>query len=280
MAVLGLVIVGTAGAFAYRAMFGSVAFPSLPPIIKASIGPNKIMPNDSAAQADNAAQSSAGNQSGADKLVSREEQPVNMEPPKAGPRVVATIPIGAAPMPLSSTAAASAPASPDVAAPSFGTASASALDAASAEPAPAPMPTATSPAASTAAPALPASEPKKVRTVLIHTDQAAGAQPAAPTPRNARSATASRNQGERLSWGLSGRCKRTAIDHAGGGGRGGCSSIGGSGAGGSSAGRFGTFAFARSGRRARCGGERRARRSGPGKRALHWRLCRAGELAA
>ena len=46
MAVLGLVIVGTAGAFAYRAMFGTVAFPSLPPIIKASIGPNKIVPNN------------------------------------------------------------------------------------------------------------------------------------------------------------------------------------------------------------------------------------------
>ena len=109
MAVLGLVVVGTAGAFAYRAMFGSAAFPSLPPIIKASLGPNKIVPNNSAAQADNAAQSSAATPATPDKLVSREEQPVNMEPPKLGSRVVATIPIGAAPMPPSSTAAAPAP---------------------------------------------------------------------------------------------------------------------------------------------------------------------------
>ncbi len=187
MAVLGLVVVGTAGAFAYRAMFGSAAFPSLPPIIKASLGPNKIVPNNSAAQADNAAQSSAATPATPDKLVSREEQPVNMEPPKLGSRVVATIPIGAAPMPPSSTAAAPAPA-----APSFGTASASALDTASA--APAPMPTAAAlPPASAEAQAPPPSEPKKVHTVLIHADQsgAVGAEPAAPAPRGARTAASS-----------------------------------------------------------------------------------------
>ncbi len=43
-AVLGLAVLGTAGAFAYRAMFGSSMLPSLPPIIKADDGPNKIMP--------------------------------------------------------------------------------------------------------------------------------------------------------------------------------------------------------------------------------------------
>ena len=96
MAVLGLVIVGTAGAFAYRAMFGTVAFPSLPPIIKASIAPNKIVPSNGDAQADyNRATQAAATQAAADKLVSREEQPVSMEPPKVGSRVVATIPISA-----------------------------------------------------------------------------------------------------------------------------------------------------------------------------------------
>src|SRR5207245_11072863 len=42
MAVFGLVVVGSAGAFGYRAMFGGSVLPTLPPIIKASSGPNKI----------------------------------------------------------------------------------------------------------------------------------------------------------------------------------------------------------------------------------------------
>ena len=193
MAVLGLVVVGTAGAFAYRAMFGSAAFPNLPPIIKASLGPNKIVPSNSAAQADNSVKSSAATPAAPDKLVSREEQPVNMEPPKVGSRVVATIPIGAAPMPPSSTAAAPASATPEPAAPSFGTASASALNTASAAPAPMPT-TAAAPLPGPAeAPAPPPSEPKKVHTVLIHADQsgAEGAQPVAPAPRGARTGPSS-----------------------------------------------------------------------------------------
>ena len=52
MAVLGLAVVGTAGAFAYRAMFGGSVLPTLPPIIKASNGPNKIVPNNGDAQAE------------------------------------------------------------------------------------------------------------------------------------------------------------------------------------------------------------------------------------
>ena len=44
MAVLALTVVGTAGAFGYRAMFGGSVLPTLPPIIKAGNGPNKIVP--------------------------------------------------------------------------------------------------------------------------------------------------------------------------------------------------------------------------------------------
>jgi hypothetical protein len=183
MAVLGLVIVGTAGAFAYRAMFGSVAFPSLPPIIKASIAPNKIVPNSGDAQAEYA-KAAAATQAAADKLVSREEQPVSMEPPKVGSRVVATIPIGSGstPPPL---AAAPAPAAAETSTAAFNTASVATPDAAPAAPPP------TTASASPPAP----SEPKKVRTVVIHSDQsaAAGAQAtapaAAPSPRGARPAT-------------------------------------------------------------------------------------------
>ena len=42
MAVFGLAVVGTAGAFGYRATFGSSILPTLPPIVKASNEPSKI----------------------------------------------------------------------------------------------------------------------------------------------------------------------------------------------------------------------------------------------
>ena len=110
MAVLGLVIVGAAGAFAYRNMFGGAVFAGLPPIIKASITPNKILPKNGDAQADNSAQTGTSAQANSDKLVSHEEQPVNMEPPKVGSRVVATIPISGGQMAPPLVAAAPAPA--------------------------------------------------------------------------------------------------------------------------------------------------------------------------
>ena len=47
IAVLGFAVLGTAGAFGYRAMFGDSALPTLPPIIKAGDGPNKIVPANS-----------------------------------------------------------------------------------------------------------------------------------------------------------------------------------------------------------------------------------------
>jgi SPOR domain len=193
MAVLGLVIVGTAGAFAYRNMFGSAVFAGLPPIIKASIAPNKILPNNGDAQADNSTQSGTSAQANSDKLVSREEQPVNMEPPKISSRVVATIPIGAGQTPLPSVAAAPAPAAPEASAPPYSTASTSTASVPQpdgSQSAPSPIPT------TAAGPPAAPSEPKKVRTVLIHADQsgATAAQPAvpalAPAPRSARSAAA------------------------------------------------------------------------------------------
>lgn len=198
MAVLGLVIVGTAGAFAYRTMFGSAVFASLPPIIKANIAPNKIVPNNADSQADKLAQAGAPSQASSEKLVSREEQPVNMEPPKTASRVVATIPIGSAQMsPPPVVTAAPAPTTPNASAAAFSNVSTTATLAPppdSTPPAPPPMPT---PAAASA-PAPATAEPKKVRTVLIHADQSgataalpAPAPPAAaPAPRSTRSAAA------------------------------------------------------------------------------------------
>ena len=178
MAVLGLAVVGTAGAFGYRAMFGSSVLPTLPPIIKASNGPNKIMPSYGDAQANN--QAGAASTGSTENLVSHEEQPVKMEPPKA-PHVVSTIPI--------SPGQSAAPAAP----------------AAVAGLGPPPASTAAAPPPAAPAPASISSEPKKIHTVTIRADQPnslgsaplqpgstarSAARPAAPAPKPSTTASA------------------------------------------------------------------------------------------
>ena len=210
-AVLGLAVLGTAGAFAYRAMFGSSMLPSLPPIIKADGGPNKIVPNKPKSNASD--QADAGAASG-EKLVPREEQPVNVPAPaNPAPRAVATVPIfsdpnsGQAGVPSSAQGAALA---------SVG--AAFPQPAASAPPPPvqartapaSPPPSIWPPAASTApaptggtasAPGALSSAPRKIHTVIIRTDQMgsatadASAAPeaaplTAPTPAPLRTAPA------------------------------------------------------------------------------------------
>src|SRR5579863_1282105 len=193
-AVLGLAVVGTAGAFAYRAMFGSSMLPSLPPIIKAEDGPNKILPSKPKANASDQADASANS---GEKLVSREEQPVDMPAPvNPAPRVVSTIPI----FPDPNSGQAGVPSSAQGGALAGGAAFPT-------PPAPAPPPqphaVPTSPAASIwppasatasgpaagAAPAAPAAlstGPRKVHTVVIRSDQmgtaTADALPAAVPP--------------------------------------------------------------------------------------------------
>src|SRR5579862_6825884 len=98
LAMLGLVLIGAGGAFAYRTMFGgAILAPSVPPVIKANDAPNKIVPNRSDNQA--AASNPAGTATSGspDKLLSREEQPVAIQPANAPPRVVSTIPVLPAP---------------------------------------------------------------------------------------------------------------------------------------------------------------------------------------
>jgi SPOR domain len=97
-AVLGLAVLGTAGAFAYRAMFGGSMLPSLPPIIKADDGPIRVMPSTANSQLGGSGLANANNAGSGDRLVPREETPMNMAPaanaaPSGAPRVVATIPI-------------------------------------------------------------------------------------------------------------------------------------------------------------------------------------------
>lgn len=185
MAVFGLVVVGSAGAFGYRAMFGGSVLPTLPPIIKATNGPNKIA-LDPQGGAGNAAQAVATTGS-TENLVSREEQPVTIEAPKPAPRVVSTIPIvtngqGALPPGMSGV--------PPATIGQNGPNRVAAAD----PPWPAPPPTSPAPAASTApavpppapAPAPVSSEPKKIHTVTIRSDQTGAVRDSAAVPPAAR----------------------------------------------------------------------------------------------
>jgi SPOR domain len=89
VAVLGVLVVGTAGALGYRAMFGGSLIPSLPPIIKPGNTPVKIVPSHEAqAGAPNADAKGTG-----DQLVTHEEKPVDVQSANPPPRVVTTIPV-------------------------------------------------------------------------------------------------------------------------------------------------------------------------------------------
>jgi hypothetical protein len=158
LSLVGLMVVGSATAFAYRAMFGGKLLPSMPPIIMASGGPNKIAPPPQTASA---SQSGAATPGGAEQLVSREEQPVQVQPTNPPPpRVVSTVPV----MPATSTF----PPVPPPPVPQVGN------------------PFAPSLASTPARPASPgmAPEPKKVHTVSIPVE------PAGAPGARARSATA------------------------------------------------------------------------------------------
>jgi hypothetical protein len=189
MAVFGLVVVGSAGAFGYRAMFGGSVLPTLPPIIKASNGPNKIALDPQAGAASSAAQSVATTGS-TENLVSREEQPVTIDAPKPAPRVVSTIPIvtnGQSVMP---------PGMSGIPPATTGTNRVAAAD----SPWPAPPSTLPAPTAGPPAPSPPpaqvSSEPKKVHTVTIRPDQT-GAVPdaAAGSPASGAAHTQGRPAG-------------------------------------------------------------------------------------
>jgi hypothetical protein len=204
MAVLVLAVVGTASAFAYRTMFGGSLLPALPPIIKASSAPNKVVPNSGDAQAANSSQTGATNTAGTEKLVAREEQPINIEQANPAPKVVSTIPVTSgesSPVPPSVVAAITPTPSPALPAPVG--------PAPSAGPNWPPAPTAAPPvtaapvqptppansANSASTPASPPSAPtpasKKIHTVTIRPDQAGGtdAAPGSSPPPAARSAT-------------------------------------------------------------------------------------------
>jgi len=171
-AVLALAVVGTGGAFAYRHYVGSPRSGE-PPIIKADNSPTKVM----ATPADGATAKTPDRMvpgDGGEKLVSREEAPVDVNA-RSGPRVVFP--------PLNQNGSPPSVSSVSPAAP---------------------------PPATAANAALPNSEPRKIKTLAVKGDADNGGVPAgvaapaarpartvapaaAPAPRNPSSANASAN---------------------------------------------------------------------------------------
>jgi hypothetical protein len=77
--VLVLAVIGTAGAFGYRAIFGSSGSTQPPPVIKADTGPSKIVPSTTGkdAQSNKLITDRVNERGQSEKLVSREEQPID-----------------------------------------------------------------------------------------------------------------------------------------------------------------------------------------------------------
>lgn len=188
-ALFGLAVLGTAGAFAYRTMFGGPILPSLPPIIRAEGGPNKIVPSGATSQGGISRPADANSAGSGERLVSREEQPVDVPAPTSTrPRAVSTVPIFPDPAPPPGGSASAFPPSPAPSAQPAPGARVEGPPAASVPPANAPSANAT--AAPAATPAWPtpqsttpaAAAPKKIRTVSIRADQPSSAESAANLP--------------------------------------------------------------------------------------------------
>jgi hypothetical protein len=149
LAVLALAVVGTASAFGYRAMFGGSGTPVPPPVIKADVQPSKVVP----ATDPNAKpiQDRVGVKT--ERIVPRQEEPVQKASAPGQPRVIAPFLAGQSSQ-------------------NFPPASANVAPAAGPAPAAAAQPS--------------AGEPKRIRTVPIKPEQGAEA----PAPRSSRNAPA------------------------------------------------------------------------------------------
>ncbi|KWV57384.1 hypothetical protein AS156_39415 [Bradyrhizobium macuxiense] len=160
-AVLALAVVGTGGAFAYRTYVGSPRSGE-PPIIKADNTPTKVIPAQADAPAKTPDRMATGD--GTEKIVSREETPVDPNSKVSGPRVVfPPLNANANPPPIASVATSAPPAAPP------------------------PI---------TANGTLPNNEPRKIRTLSVKGDGPDGApsQAQAQAPASTRSAAAARAQ--------------------------------------------------------------------------------------
>lgn len=85
--VFALAVIGTAGAFGYRAIFGSSSVSSPPPVIKAEQTPSKIVPAASSkdGQSSKLITERVNDRAPGERLVSREEQPVVVTTTNATP---------------------------------------------------------------------------------------------------------------------------------------------------------------------------------------------------
>jgi hypothetical protein len=80
-AVVGLALIGTAGAFGYRALTGGASSPSEPPVIKADPTPSKVPAAKTAeAPPSKLIYDRVGEPGQAERVVPREEQPVDVKP--------------------------------------------------------------------------------------------------------------------------------------------------------------------------------------------------------
>ena len=115
-AVLGIAVVGTAGAFGYRALTGS-SDGGQPPVIKADNSPNKVTPApQSSGSASKGVIYDRAEKPQSERVVSREEQPIEMREAKASaPKPV--VPAVPGVTPPATNAAAVAPMAPPVANP-------------------------------------------------------------------------------------------------------------------------------------------------------------------
>jgi hypothetical protein len=153
-AVLALAVVGTGAAFAYRTYVGGPKGGD-PPIIKADNTPTKVIPAPADPSSKTPDRMPLGD--GAEKIVPREEKPVDVNANGGAPRVVfPPLTPNANPPPAASVATAAPPAA-----------------------APAPMPTNGT---------LPSSEPRKIKTLSVRGDQADAGPTPPPAPAAAKPA--------------------------------------------------------------------------------------------
>ena len=118
MAVLALAVVGTAGAFGYRAVFSNAGAVLTPPTIRADAGPNKVVPTSQAGDASGKLiYDRVGEKGQPERMVSREEQPADIKTAAPAPRVVLSsgmpnpiAPVPNTPVPPSAPAFAAPPA--------------------------------------------------------------------------------------------------------------------------------------------------------------------------
>ena len=144
-AVLALAVVGTGAAFAYRTYIGGPKSGD-PPIIKADNTPTKVIPAPADPSSKTPDRMPIGE--GTEKIVPREERPVDVNANNGAPRVVFPPPNVSANPPSPASVATAAP--PPAAVPTNGT--------------------------------LPSSEPRKIKTLSVRGDQADAGPVPAPAP--------------------------------------------------------------------------------------------------